>query len=207
MDPGTLAVALTCMLEHGVDTILITDFSGGFGPTLTDLALTMMYASFNPHNPSGTKPILTVSYAQGAEEYSTSYAPDWFVPFDSRRSRVLAIAQLCISQSWQHVAVWADSPRFREDPTTPLCNQGNIKVFCVASMVVVSPTQPHARMVQQLEASIREGWQVACSSCVVLRCVALRCVVLYCVVLCCVVLCRRRCYQKAKAGMSTHGYR
>ena len=43
--------------------------------------------------------------------------------------------------------------------------------------------------------------------CVVLCCVVLCCVVLCCVVLCCVVLCRRRCYQRAKAGMSTHGYR
>ena len=43
--------------------------------------------------------------------------------------------------------------------------------------------------------------------CVVLCCVVLCCVVLCCVVFCCVVLCRRRCYQKAKAGMSTHGYR
>ena len=51
--------------------------------------------------------------------------------------------------------------------------------------------------------------------CVVLCCVVLCCVVLCCVVLCCVmlcyvvlcrvVLCRRRCYQKAMAGMSTHG--
>ena len=43
--------------------------------------------------------------------------------------------------------------------------------------------------------------------CVVLCCVVLCCVVLCCVVLCCVVLCRRRCYQKAMAGISTHGYR
>ena len=47
--------------------------------------------------------------------------------------------------------------------------------------------------------------------CVMLYCVVLCCVVLCCVVLCCVVwcgvVCQRRCYQKAKAGMSTHGYR
>ena len=49
------------------------------------------------------------------------------------------------------------------------------------------------------------GGVVLC--CVVLCCVVLCCVVLCCVVLRCVVLCRRRCYQKAKAGMSTHGYR
>ena len=34
-----------------------------------------------------------------------------------------------------------------------------------------------------------------------------QCAVVYCVVVWCVVLCRRRCYQKAMAGMSTHGYR
>ena len=43
--------------------------------------------------------------------------------------------------------------------------------------------------------------------CVGLCVVVLCCVVLCCVVLCCVVLCQRRCYQKAKAGTSTHGYR
>ena len=43
--------------------------------------------------------------------------------------------------------------------------------------------------------------------CVVLCCVALRCVVLWCGVLWCSLVCRRRRYQRAKAGMSTHGYR
>ena len=38
-------------------------------------------------------------------------------------------------------------------------------------------------------------------------CAVLCCVVLECSVVWCGVVCRRRCYQKAKAGMSTHGYR
>ena len=57
------------------------------------------------------------------------------------------------------------------------------------------------------------GGSGQCNSCVVC-CVVWCSVVLCCVVWCgvdcvvwCGVVCRKRCYQKAIAGMSTHGYR
>ena len=65
-------------------------------------------------------------------------------------------------------------------------------------------TQPMGRAGEYSVCCVVLCYVVLC--CVVLCCVVLCCVVLCCVVLCCVVLCRRRCYQKAMAGMSTHGY-
>ena len=43
--------------------------------------------------------------------------------------------------------------------------------------------------------------------CGVVWCGVVWCGVVWCGVVWCGVVCRRRCYQKAKAGMSTHGYR
>ena len=43
--------------------------------------------------------------------------------------------------------------------------------------------------------------------CGVVWCGVVWCGVVWCGVVWCGVVCRRRCYQKAMAGMSTHGYR
>ena len=43
--------------------------------------------------------------------------------------------------------------------------------------------------------------------CGVVWCGVVRCGVVWCGVVWCDVVCRRRCYKRAKAGMSTHGYR
>ena len=43
--------------------------------------------------------------------------------------------------------------------------------------------------------------------CGVVWCGVVWCGVVWCGVVWCGVVCRRRCYQKAKAGMSTHGFR
>ena len=43
--------------------------------------------------------------------------------------------------------------------------------------------------------------------CGVVWCGVVWCGVVWCGVVWCGVVCRRRCYQKAKAGMSTQGYR
>ena len=49
---------------------------------------------------------------------------------------------------------------------------------------------------------------VGCASwCGVVWCGVVWCGVVWCGVVWCGVVCRRRYYQKAMAGMSTHGYR